>query len=80
MDKGVDHKLNQTAIRDFELAQRIKFFLHLYVFKIAGKESHNGFKLMQQVSFHIRIVHFVSELLAAYMVPDKTDAFGRHDW
>lgn len=26
---------------------------------------------MQQVSLHIRIVHFVTELLAAYMVPDK---------
>ena len=79
VNKGIDHKLNQAAIRNFEPAQRIKFFLHLYVFKIPGKESHDGFKLMQQVSLHIRIVHFVTELLAAYMVPDKTDALSRHD-
>ena len=79
MDKGVDHKLNQAAIRNFEPAQRIKFFLYLYAFKIAGEESHDGFKLMQQVSLHICVVHFVTELIAAYMVSDKTDAFGRHD-
>ena len=79
VDKCIDHKLNQTTVRNFKFAQRIKFFLNLYVSKIAGEESHDGFKLAQQVSLHIRIVHFVPKLLAAYMVPDKTDAFGRHD-
>ena len=78
VDKGVDHKLNQTAVWNFKFAQWIKLFLHLYVSKITGKERHDGFKLMQQIALHVGVIHFVTELLAAYIISYKTDTFGRH--
>ena len=79
VDECIYYEFDQAAIRNLESAGRIELLSYLHIFKITGKKCHDSLKLMQQVSLHIRIIHFVPELLASDAVADEADAFGRHD-
>ena len=61
MHQCIDSKLQQALVGYLQLTHTIKLFSHLDVMQVTGEKVHDGLKLMQQVSFHITIVHLIAE-------------------
>ena len=72
MQDAIGRHFGQTGSRNFQFSLTVEILLHLFVAKIPGQERHDVLIQMYRIAIGF-IATLVTELSAAYAVPDKTD-------